>query len=755
MTNRRILLSVALGLALTLAVLWWLNGRVPGQASAISEQICVSRDTASPCHASIQEALNIADDGDTIRVSQGTYTAPLVITKSIRLEGGWRADFAAWNPGTYTTTIDAQRSGPAVSVKGQVSTTIDGFVVTGGDDTEGLGHGGGIRIMEADLVTVRGNVITGNVACTASTCRGQGGGIAVYSTTVIITGNAIINNIADTGEPGGGDGGGVYIQGSISATVANNRILNNTATVTGTGRGGGVYADGVTEFSNNLVQGNDASVDGDGSGGGIYAVRLENAHHNTVVENRARRGGGIHLSWSQYAQRVYGNLVARNHATGEGGVNDGGGGITSQASDAEIVSNDIVSNTTQYFGGGLLLVHGRQPLVRDNVVSENTARFGGGIFLFASDGTLTHNWIVSNTAVSRGGGLYIYAGSAPIVDANYIVSNSVTAGEGGGICIRNNKVPLSLSNQVIARNSSHDEGSGIYVSIGTSIYLLNNTLVDNGGTSAREGMALLDGSEITATNNIIVGHGVAISVSLDSTATLSFNDYWDNKLNVKGGSTAVTDLMLDPRFIDRQAGDYHLDSASPLIDAGDNSVNLPHDVENDLRPIGAGGDIGADEVPIVLSVGPGGSSFDFTVTHGLSATLEIPPSAVSETTTIVFTPKAPEVVTDAPYGQVFAGHVYDLNAYQRGVPIDGFGEAVKLALEYADSDMANVIESTLAPYRRTGSEWEKIGTQAGERYVPDINNNLLTVYLLASGRFAHFGTDFDYHLFLPLVLSSW
>ena len=72
---------------------------------------------------------------------------------------------------------------------------------------------------------------------------------------------------------------------------------------------------------------------------------------------------------------------------------------------------------------------------------------------------------------------------------------------------------------------------------------------------------------------------------------------WANTADWSGDgsiSTGMINLWGDPAFVG--PGDYHLTQGSTAIDAGvDAGTNA--DVDLDLRPIGAGFDIGADEFP--------------------------------------------------------------------------------------------------------------------------------------------------------------
>ncbi len=665
MRTRRLIGVLALGLGATLILLAWANTTV--QASlALPDILYAAHDcTGIPnCYSTIQSAVNAAHDGDTIRVIQGTYLEAVAIAKSVTLEGGWSPDTLHRDWKLYTTTIDAQKAGSAIRATGQISPTVDGFVLTGGDASGYLGWGGGILVDgtwgQPGLAIIRHNVITDNVACHLSSCQGYGGGIMVYSSQSIIEYNTVISNAARTGGNGSGTGGGIAIwgypddstvahndiiantavfspagafangegggfwsehdvtlidnelRGNVAAVkgeglgggayaggeLYDNRVLSNTASMNGTGMGGGVYAYYVTDFDSNRVQGNIASASGDGSGGAIYAIYLRRAQHNQIEGNTATRGGGIYFDTYSGSQEFTDNDVMRNHATGGSLTTwDGGGGIASRANWVQILRNDILSNTAVYLGGGVLATGGSRYAVEDNILQGNQAGYGGGVLVYSATGVIAHNQIIGNAADNAGGGIYLYTNAGPTVDGNVVLSNTASFG-GGGVCILNGTTPVTLTNQIIAHSGAGvSGGAGTLVNGSQGVRLLNNTLVDNTRGSNREGVRLMNGSRVTMTNNIIVGHSVAVSVVVGSAAVLTHNDYWDNTIGVSGQPSGTTDMTLDPQLKNRAGGDYHIGLASPMAGAG-TDAGVTVDVDGEARPAPAGTqpDIGADEV---------------------------------------------------------------------------------------------------------------------------------------------------------------
>lgn len=731
-------------------------------ASVRQDTLCVNPGGTGDCYSSIQAAVDAASDGSTIRVVEGTYTETVVLSKSLTLEGGWNTDFSARDWDTCVTTIDAQRMSTVIRVLAGISPTIEGFIITGGDSSDPLGWGGGIWVGESfngvGLTTIRHNVITNNVACDG-TCQGHGGGILVYNNTAIIEYNTVISNAARTDEQGGegggihigwsaeatltgntivsntavysttgtweGRGGGLYLYGSgntlrdneIRGNVAavkgagrgggmyaagyhyDNRIISNTASISGTGYGGGVYANWVQDFDDNLVQGNVASRYGDGTGGGVYAIQLQNARRNTIMENTATRGGGMYLgSYSHTEMRN--NLIARNQATGgDTDVPDGGGGIASTDDDAEIINNDIVSNTAKGAGGGVLVSAGTECVLRGNRILTNTALSGGGIAVYTATGDVVHNQVISNLALI-GGGIYLWGQASSTLDRNVVMGNTAIGffGAGGGLLINLDAgIPVTLTNHVVARNAAGPSGKGGGVLCWSGdCNLINNTIVDNDQGDYKEGVILTGGGSHMLWNNIIVGHSVGISLT-SGTATLDYNDYYDNDIHVIGTTWGTRHRTDDPQFEDRDAGNFHLSLTSPLIDQGDNSVNVPLDFEGDPRPLGGGIDIGADEAYRAETFVSTYTGSDITGTGSYTAPFATVSKGISETRTggMVYVGRGhyTERITvtrsvnllggyhESDWSRDIATHITTLDAENAGTVIVVYSENVRAVIE--------------------------------------------------------------------------
>jgi hypothetical protein len=169
---------------------------------------------------SIQAAINVAGDGDTVLVAPGTYQE--------NLDFAGKAITVRSVQGAAATVIDGHHSGPVVSfIRGETSSAVlQGFTVTNGFATWG---GGGI-IVDGSSPTITDNVIEGNSA------SGWGGGMAIVRYgTPMVAGNLLRNNSVTDGP-----GGAMWIEGAGSATIVDNLFVGNQAA--GRYGGGGAIA---------------------------------------------------------------------------------------------------------------------------------------------------------------------------------------------------------------------------------------------------------------------------------------------------------------------------------------------------------------------------------------------------------------------------------------------------------------------------------------------------------------------------------
>ena len=144
------------------------------------------------------------------------------------------------------------------------------------------------------------------------------------------------------------------------------------------------------------------------------------------------------------------------------------------------------------------------------------------------------------------------------------------------------------SRPILINNIIIDCESGIGFKNGADILVVNNTIIDcDRGIWMHQNPA-----HATVINTIIWGRPEQVSIVLEPGSTI------DVKTSVFRGDAVYPgegNLNLDPRFVGPEAGDYHLLPDSPCIDVGTRERVPGTDYEGNLRPQGAGIDIGAYE----------------------------------------------------------------------------------------------------------------------------------------------------------------
>lgn len=307
--------------------------------SAYSDTIYVPDD-----HASIQSAIDAANDLDVIVVRPGTYMENIdYLGKSIHIQS---------ESGPEVTVIDgSDQASVVIFQNGEVNAVLEGFTITNGWGTPGYSGrtGGGIRCTAESIPIIRNNIITDNRARYGggiftewameiqnniiSNNHANSGGGAIYAAnagSVNIENNVITDNNANNA------GGGIGTYRGVYGYVRNNVIANNTS---GSGGGGGIHMtlEGAMVFENNLIYGNETT----NRGGGIYVVSYSDALivNNSLCDNMANTGGGAIAVRNNASAQVLNSILWNNDSTNNGNEID----ITSfqQPSLCEIRGSDV------------------------------------------------------------------------------------------------------------------------------------------------------------------------------------------------------------------------------------------------------------------------------------------------------------------------------------------------------------------------------------------------------------------------------
>ena len=324
--------------------------------------------------ALIEDAIDNANNGDTIQVAAGTYNeSDLYINgfTSLTITGADQT----------TTIVDANNNNRVMDITGGTINISDLTLTNGRMAADSTGAG--IAINGGATVTITNCTISNN-----TNINQAAGGIDVTSgATCILNGCTVENNSAN--ESGGGisvdaggtltitdstisdntvslhEGGGIRIDGGgVTATITNSTISNNTSASNG---GGISVGDGATATITGCTI-SDNTTGGPGGGGITIGTGCETTLTGCTISSNIATGGsgaGIIISNTTPAPVTITNCRITNNE-----MNGSGSAISSQCNNLTI-TNCTIANNTETFGGTILIQSG-SPTIKNCIIANAT-----------------------------------------------------------------------------------------------------------------------------------------------------------------------------------------------------------------------------------------------------------------------------------------------------------------------------------------------------------------------------------------------
>jgi len=330
----------------------------------------------------IQAAVDVASDNDTVLVTNGVYATGGRVTPGYSLT----------NRVVITNDIALR------SVNGPDETIIQGNGQMGGAVVRCVFMNGGV--LDGFTLTNGYTLGNGDLAFDQS-----GGGAYIVNTSIT---NCTLSGNASHYQGGGAFGGSLY-----NCTLSGNSVVIGE-TDGRSGYGGGAASGTLYNcvLSGNWAYGhNDSSYGGDGIGGGAFGATLYNCTlsgnvaqggRNYVLGTQGGARGGRGLGGGASECTLYNCMLSNNAANGGYGIYSGGGNASGGAVDDSLLYNCILNdNSASGAVGGHSAGGGAAGGTLNNcTVIRNRATSGGGAII----GTLNNCTLTQNFAATSGGG---------------------------------------------------------------------------------------------------------------------------------------------------------------------------------------------------------------------------------------------------------------------------------------------------------------------------------------------------------------
>jgi len=488
----------------------------------------------------IQEAIDAAEEFDTVRVAAGSYEENVVINKSLTLEGAQAGVDARTRSGAETTINPGEGIGIKIISDSGRSVIIDGLTV------QNVEHGiGAPEPVMADSITVK------NVRVLNAT---------VFGISSAFTLEMVVEQCYVEGAQQGIDAGAVAPFPATVATFRDNEIVNAEFGITG-------------HLEDSVIEGNlisDFNQGGTGISGQFVNTEIRN---NTVTGYT--EGAGLSFA-PHYGRHLSANLNVKNNAFT-------GNNIGIYVFDRQTELDGITVNNNIIAGNSLYGVWNEGGETLDATRNwwghvSGPGRVGPGAGNRVSTKVLYSPWLGDEP------------GSEPMtwgVDPTGFIQEAIDEAAAGDTVIAAEgkyEEELTISKSLTLRSAHGGEVTAIVGSV--SIDLDSGTVflggheagfsVDANGGAFAILMSIDNGSELTITDNSLTGAAAGISTRdgllRNGTVRIDYNDIHENDCgiyleSVEGGSTVL--INYNGLAQNHDLG-VHVESSAIIVDATNN-----------------------------------------------------------------------------------------------------------------------------------------------------------------------------------------
>ncbi|MBX2799944.1 MAG: right-handed parallel beta-helix repeat-containing protein [Myxococcales bacterium] len=479
--------------------------------------------------ATVQDAVQAAQQGDVVELAEGDYPVALTLDKQLTLRGQ--------GPGKTRLVPFDQGDDTMLGISSVFVVTLTDLTLDG-------------RSTQRLIDSVYSTLEVSNVSFEGGLDVASGGHVR------FVGGHLTLRDATFPSRSTSERGSQLFVE-SADVLIEDSLFRNGH----GTSRGGAVYLRDTTAVIRRTRFEDSQAVYGGGLGTKDSHVTIEDCHFE------------------------------RNEVTDPDGAGGYGGGLSVRGGTVHVVRSTFVRNRSEVGGGALDLSFTWSSRIEDSVFEENSSTADGGAF-FGSENVdlrLWRNRFVDNEAEGTGGTVLLGGEGTFDVAGNQVCGSSAMDGGAIGVSGWSGALSGTIRNNVMVDVMGFESGAAV-LSWASQLAVTQNTLVATAGPS---GVYFNAETRAVLSNNILATHeeGVAVWGTSAESVDASWNLYWDVPVLFGGKASEEGVMQEDPRFVDESdCSAFRTMAEGPVVDGGHPEV---FDDDGTVSDLGAYGGPGA------------------------------------------------------------------------------------------------------------------------------------------------------------------